>query len=61
MIIRKIAENELTGMEGFLTWDGTDMDGRRSRAGIYLILVDVFDMQGKNQQYKKTCVLSPGR
>ena len=60
-MIRKIAENELSGMEGFLTWDGIDMNGRLSRTGIYLVLVDVFDLQGKNLQYKRTCVLSPGR
>jgi len=60
-LISIIAENRLAGMKGFISWDGTDLGGRRARTGIYLILVQVFDLQGSISQYKETCVLSPGR
>ena len=59
--IKYIAENDLVAMEGFYSWDGTDMNGRRARAGIYLILIETFDIEGMVRQYKETCVLSPGR
>ncbi len=58
--IKRIARNELAGTEGFFQWDGTDMYGRRAWAGIYLVLVEVFDLKGVVRKFKKTCVLSPG-
>jgi hypothetical protein len=60
-LIHIIAENQLAGTKGFMSWDGRDLAGRRARTGIYLILVQVFDMQGRIRRYKETCVLSPGR
>ena len=59
--IKTIAANELAGTEGFFSWDGTDMLGYRARAGIYLILTEVFDLKGRSRKYKRTCVLSPGK
>jgi hypothetical protein len=59
--VKIIAANELAGMEGIFSWDGSDMLGRRARTGIYLIIIEVFDLQGRSRRYKKTCVLSPGK
>ncbi len=59
-MIKKIAENQLLGLEGFYTWDGTDHHGHRARAGLYLIFARIINLHGGVKQYKKTCVLSPG-
>lgn len=59
-IIKRIAENQLLGSEGFFTWDGTNDHGQRARTGVYLVYVRVFDAGGKVRHYRKTCVVSPG-
>lgn len=59
-IIKRIAENQLLGLEGFFTWDGGNDHGQLARTGIYLVYVRIFDAKGKVLNYKKTCVLSPG-
>ena len=59
-VIKRIAENQLLGSEGFFTWDGSTDYGQEARAGLYLVYVRIFDVQGKVRNYKKTCVLSPG-
>ena len=58
-IIKTIAENQLLGSEGFFKWDGSNDYGQRSRTGIYLIFVRIFDMNGEVRSHRKTCVLSP--
>ena len=57
-LITEIAGRQLLGNEGFFTWDGTDRQGRLARTGIYLVLAEVYGMDGKVRRYKKTCVLS---
>ena len=59
-VIKTIAENQLLGSEGFLTWDGINDYGQKARTGIYMVYVRIFDAKGKVRNYKKTCVLSPG-
>jgi hypothetical protein len=59
-IIKRIAENQLLGSEGFFTWDGSNDHAQRARTGIYLVYVRIFDANGKVSNYRKTCILSPG-
>jgi len=59
-IIKKVAENQLLGSEGFFTWDGTNDYSQKARTGIYMVFVRIFDAKGEVRIYKKTCVLSPG-
>ena len=59
-MIKRIAENQLLGTEGFFTWDGSDDHGRCARAGIYMVNVRIFEARGKISNYRRTCVLSPG-
>jgi len=60
-LINEIAGKQLLGNEGFFTWDGSDMHGITARAGIYLVLAEVYGNDGKVRRYKNTCVLSKGR
>ncbi len=59
-LIKRVAENQLLGSEGFFTWDGTSDHGQRARTGIYLVHARVFDAKGMVRNYRRTCVLSPG-
>ena len=60
-LIRDIAGNQLLGTKGFFTWDGTDTNGRMARTGIYLVLAEVYGINGGSRRYRNTCVLSTGR
>ena len=60
-LIREIASRQLLGTSGFFTWDGTDRQGKKARAGMYLVLAEVYGSGRKKQVYRKTCVLSTGR
>jgi len=57
-IIRQLASNLLVGTSGCITWDGTNDQGQRARMGIYLVYVKFFDLEGKSEHVKKTCILS---
>jgi flagellar hook assembly protein FlgD len=59
-LVQEIAAGALLGTEGFFTWDGTDRQGRRARAGLYLVLAEVSGLDKGIKRYKKTCVLSIG-
>lgn len=55
--VRTLARNELLGSAGKLMWDGIDDDQQKARAGIYLIHLEVFNLQGKVKRFKKQVVL----
>jgi len=50
--VRYIINNELLGAEEFYAWDGTDKSGHLQPAGIYIILVKIFDRSGKVKSEK---------
>ncbi len=56
-LIRSLVKNELWGNSGTYSWDGISNERDKARIGIYVILVEVFDLSGSARQYKKTCVL----
>jgi flagellar hook assembly protein FlgD len=56
-LVKSLIQNELLGTKGTFTWDGINSDREKSRLGIYIIFAEVFDLTGKVQDYKKTCVL----
>ena len=56
--IKKVAQNELLGTEGFFTWDGTDQTGRKARIGYYIILFEIYDMEGRLRSFKETIVVA---
>jgi len=57
-LIRNVTENELLGAEGIIQWDGLDNNGQHPGAGIYIVLLDYYDLQGNRQQEKRTCVVA---
>ncbi len=59
-VARRLIQNELLGTEGFFSWDGITENSLQAPVGIYVILVEVFNLQGQTQSFKKTCVLGKG-
>lgn len=56
-LIRELCQNAVWGNEGFYLWDGTNANGAKVRPGIYIIWTEIFDLQGKVEQIKKTVVV----
>lgn len=49
-----IIENRLCGTEGRFVWSGLDSKNNRLPAGVYVVLVESFNLNGKSQRLKKT-------
>jgi hypothetical protein len=55
--IKVIALNETIGVEGFWKWDGTNYNNEKAKIGIYIVLVDLFDLDGKKKHFEEKVVL----
>lgn len=55
-LIRNLIRNQLVGTAGEVRWDGRDEGGVVVRTGYYLILTDLFDVNGNKQQFKNKVV-----
>ncbi len=53
LLIKKVANNELLGTEGFLRWDGDRDDGTKARIGYYLVSFEVFNAAGVVKTFRK--------
>lgn len=60
-LIRTLANNEPTGPEGKLIWDGMNDDNRKVNMGIYIIILEAFDVNGRNVNRLKGVVVVGGR
>ena len=58
VLIRKLAQNTTLATEGTISWDGLDEKSRCADMGIYIVCFDVFDLKGKVEKYRKSCVLA---
>jgi len=56
--IKELSNNELLGVEGIITWDGTGEDNMISDIGIYIIVGNVFHADGDKMNFKITTVLA---
>lgn len=57
-LTKKLVNNELLGTTGLFTWTGLDENNNKAEIGIYLLYIEVFDLQGNIKKFKKTCVLA---
>ena len=57
-LVKNLVQNELLGVSGTFSWDGTSDDNEKGRIGIYIIFVEAFDLTGNVKSFKKTCVLA---
>lgn len=56
--VRYLKKNSLSGINGYYQWDGLDDKGRKLPQGIYIIYTEIFNKEGKKQQFKNTIVLA---
>jgi hypothetical protein len=45
--VQDLANTQLLGTEGLITWDGTTGDAQLARPGPYIIWLEIFNLQGK--------------
>ena len=57
-IIKYLVRNESIAQQGSWVWKGDSDSGQRLSLGVYIILVELFDPQGHNKTFRKTCTLS---
>ena len=51
--IRFLANNLLLGSYSKLTWDGLDNEGRKVPVGTYVILAEIYDLNGNRKLFKQ--------
>ena len=56
-LTRSLIKNELLGTDGVFSWDGINNQLNKSSIGIYIVYLQVFNLNGQTQGFKKTCVL----
>ncbi|UTW64019.1 lamin tail domain-containing protein [bacterium SCSIO 12741] len=57
-LIRDLANNQLLGVQGTITWNGDNDDGQKASTGIYIFFIELVDPDGHTERVKKTCVLA---
>ncbi|MDR2621882.1 MAG: lamin tail domain-containing protein [Dysgonamonadaceae bacterium] len=55
--VNTIADNELLGTEGKLLWNGKGRSSQSLVAGIYIIYVEVYDMDGNVKKFRRPVVV----
>ncbi|MBC3541841.1 lamin tail domain-containing protein [Rufibacter sediminis] len=55
--IRKLSGNALLGAESMLQWDGLTEAGAKAAIGYYVVLVELFNLQGQKEVLKQTAVV----
>lgn len=56
--IKELANNELLGTQGIITWDGTDGDNQIADLGMYIVVGKLFNPDGDTQSFKFITVLA---
>jgi hypothetical protein len=57
-LVRYFVKNALLGLKGSWNWDGLNENGQKLPVGTYIIFTEIFNLQGKKQQFKNTVVLA---
>ena len=52
-LITTIANNQLCGIKGMITWNGLDKQQRKPTAGLYIIYAESFNLNGSRTRTKK--------
>ena len=56
-LIENLVRNELVGRQGFFQWDGIDNQNQKAGVGYYILLIEVFDLNGNTSAFKKKVVV----
>jgi len=56
-LVRHLAKGELVGQEGSALWNGLDDNGNRVPIGVYVVVTEVFNFDGKVKKFKNAAVV----
>lgn len=56
--VRKLFSQRTLAQEGFFTWDGLDDAEKKSRVGIYIVVLEIFDLDGNKDLLRAKCVVA---
>lgn len=56
--VLKLAQNEILGISSKIRWNGENETGQLQTPGVYVVLVEVFDLQGNVFRFKDGVVLT---
>ena len=56
--VKNLISGQLLGNEGTFIWDGITEENEKARIGIYVILIELFDLTGKVEYIKIPCVVA---
>jgi hypothetical protein len=56
-LIRNLVTSELLGTSGIYSWDGVTNDYQKAGVGIYVVLFEIFDINGTKRAFKNVAVL----
>jgi hypothetical protein len=56
--VRYLAKNALLGMNGVINWDGLGENSNKLPVGIYVVFMEIFNLQGKSKRFKQTLTLA---
>ncbi|HSH52673.1 MAG TPA: lamin tail domain-containing protein [Bacteroidales bacterium] len=57
-LIKYLANNTLLGINQTITWDGLDDKNQKAAMGVYVVFIELFDLEGNVKQYKKSVVVA---
>lgn len=52
-LVRHLLQGALLGCEGVITWDGTDLNGKRCQRGNYIVVVEAYNTNGTRQSWRR--------
>ncbi|MDI3318880.1 lamin tail domain-containing protein [Pinibacter soli] len=56
--VRNLVKNGLCSQSGYFRWDGVDEQGKPLPIGNYIVVTEIFNLQGKSQLFKNVVVLA---
>ena len=56
-LIRHLVKGELVGRDGSTLWNGLDDNGNRVPIGVYVVVTEVFNFDGKVKKFKNAAVV----
>ncbi len=57
-LVRNLQRNVLCGIKGYYRWDGLGEKNQKLPVGIYIIYIEVFNLDGKTKKFKYPIVLA---
>ena len=57
-LIKRLVENKLLGSSGTFSWDGITDDNLKARIGVYVVLIEAFNVNGNQEVFKEVITVA---